>query len=252
MNLDLPVVLSIIGGIFLLLAIVGGGIGGSITTPTISQPMRFVSGGIGAVLITVALFDYYSSRTARQLSESLTSTPTQASLGASTTVALDIPTTTSPTRQPPTSVSSTSTQQATKEPTIALPTVQPAPEPTYNTPSIDWPSTPEAAAQLFAGGKGNWEMIGSTGWHLKDLWPPIKVTVPVGIVMEGFSDKGTPSTRRCMVVLGFGEDTVQGATFWLPDDPDNPIETVRRVYSLQTAWPADKGPTKCEAIGFQP
>jgi hypothetical protein len=207
---NVPVVHAMTGGILLLLAILGGGIQGKFIVPPLSDRMRMLSGGIGIVLIAIAL-----------VRSDTTSSPQPVTA-----------------QTPPTAV--TSPRPPPGAPTTVI-------------SSIQWPATPQEAARLFANGIGDWELT-EGGWHLKDRWPPIRVSVPPGVTMEGFNDGiNPPRTRHCMVVLGPGQVEVQGATFWFPENPADPAATAQKVYGVQTAWPAASGgPTTCEAVGFQP
>ncbi|MBL8062282.1 MAG: hypothetical protein JNK32_04640 [Anaerolineales bacterium] len=127
-------------------------------------------------------------------------------------------------------------------------TVESGPEPTAVIP-IDaekWPSDPEAAAKFFANGKGEWTQNPENGWTLSAEWPPIEVNVPAGVTLEGYTDGvNPPDTFKCYTVLGPGQVKIQGGTFWLPDDPDDPAYTAKRVHQIRK----DKN---CEAIGFTP
>jgi len=146
--------------------------------------------------------------------------------------------------------------QGTPSLQVAQPTntVQPTNTPMVSIPRSHWPASPQEAANYFAKGKGSWEINEYGGWHLIPQWPPIEVTVPLGVTMEGYNDgPNPPETRRCMTVLGPAQVVIQGGTFWFPDNPDNPPATARKIYREQTAWTiAQGGPAKCEAFGFQP
>lgn len=110
--------------------------------------------------------------------------------------------------------------------------------------SIEWPSSPQEAANIFANGIGQWELIDGQGWHLIHLYPPIEVVVPDGVVMEGFN------ARVCMTVLGPTQLKVEEGTFWSPSKLGvDSIAAAKMVYSWQKPW---LDGTPCEAQGFQP
>ena len=146
---------------------------------------------------------------------------------------------------------------ASTRPTNTVPPVsrvQPTNTPMVSIPRSQWPTSPQEASIVFAKGEGRWEVNEYGGWHLIPQWPPIEVTVPLGVTLEGYNDgPNPPQTRRCMTVLGPAQVVIQGGTFWFPDYPENPLWTARKIYKEQSAWTAAQGgPTKCEAFGFQP
>lgn len=127
-------------------------------------------------------------------------------------------------------------------------TVEKGPEPTAVVPinAEKWPQAPEAAAKFFANGQGEWTKNPEGGWTLTAAWPPIEVNVPSGVTLEGYNDGvNPPDTFKCYTVLGPGQVIIQGGTLWLPDDPNDPAYTAKKVHKTRK----DKN---CEAIGFIP
>lgn len=109
-------------------------------------------------------------------------------------------------------------QQGTPPRQVARPTdtdtVQPTSTPMVSIPRSHWPASPQEAANYFAKSNGSWEINKYGGWHLIPQWPPIEVTVPLGVTMEGYNDgPNPPQTRRCMTVLGPAQVGIQGGRF---------------------------------------
>jgi len=109
-----------------------------------------------------------------------------------------------------------------------------------------WPQDPQAAADLFAVGRGEWTQNQYGGWTLKADWPPIEVNIPSGITFEGYNDgPEPPQSFECYTVLGPAQVKVQGGTLWYPDDPSDPSWTAKKVHK-------ERKDENCTVIGFTP
>ena len=109
-----------------------------------------------------------------------------------------------------------------------------------------WPKNAQEAAELFAKGQGEWTQNQYEGWTLTAVWPPIEVVIPAGVTFEGYNDgPNPPETFKCYTVLGPGQVTIQGGTFWYPDDPSDPAWTAKKVQK-------ERPDKDCITTGFTP
>ncbi|MFC1976213.1 hypothetical protein ACFLXQ_07430 [Chloroflexota bacterium] len=112
--------------------------------------------------------------------------------------------------------------------------------------SEEWPENKQEAAELFSKGQGEWTQNQYEGWTLTAVWPPIEVFVPAGVTFEGYNDGANPpETFKCYTVLGTDQVTIQGGTFWYPDDPSDPAWTAKKVHN-------ERPDKDCITSGFTP
>jgi hypothetical protein len=124
--------------------------------------------------------------------------------------------------------------------------VGPTPTPVVPIKKEIWPKDEKKAAELFAKGQGEWTQNQYEGWTLTAMWPPIEVFIPAGVTFEGYNDgPNPPETFKCYTVLGPGQVTIQGGTFWYPDDPSDPAWTAKKVHK-------ERKDKDCITQGFTP